>query len=118
MAATRLESVLTDHSPHTARTRRILGEARALATAAGASATAVVEHAEHPGEQILRTAAELDVDLIVLSGTGRVIDDQLVLGATVHHVLGRPTPTLVVAITPDPDGNDAGASADAVSTDA
>ena len=100
--STRLELLLNDHAPHTNATRGILDDAAALATTAGANVTSLVEHGDRPGSRILQSAAELDADLIVISGTSRINNGQLFLGHTLDHVLEQATDaTVVLAVIPE-----------------
>ena len=88
---------MTRHDP----ARHIVDDAATLAAAVGANATTVVEHAANPAEEILAAAQEFGVDLIVISGTSRIVGDALFVGHTIQHVLRHAETTLVVALTPD-----------------
>ena len=98
----RLENILGVHAPQADRARHILDDAAGLAATVGANSTSIHEHATNPGAQILASAAELDTELIVISGTSRVIGNELLVGQTIQTVLDRATGTVVVALTPEP----------------
>ena len=101
-STTRLETILSDHAPHTDPARSILNEAAALATTAGANFTALVEHAREPAHQILHTTTELGADLLIISGTSRTHHGKLFLGHTLDHVLSHATnSTLITALIPE-----------------
>lgn len=115
-SSTRLETLLGDHAAHTDQAKRILDDAAELAMTAGANATAVVEHASNPADQILATARELDCELIIVSGTSRVAGGELSLGQTVRQVLDNATATTVLALTPEPRGEAAAPATDAATS--
>lgn len=101
--STRLEGLLGDHGPHTPRARYVLNDAARLATVAGASVTAIVEHDTNPARQIVDSARELDVDLIVVSGTSRVNGGELFVGQVIEHILNNAEMSVVVTLDPVPD---------------
>lgn len=101
--STRLEALLGDHGPHTQRARHVLNDAARLASVAGASVTAIVEHDTNPGRQILKSARELHVDLIAISGASRVNSGELFAGQTVDYILDNAEMSVVVALDPVPD---------------
>lgn len=91
-----------DHAPRPAAVRHILNAAAQRAALIGANHTTVLEHADNAGSQIVATADELGVDLIVLSGSGRsTASGAPYLGHTIGHVLDHSAATIVVAITPE-----------------
>lgn len=101
-ATSRLENILGVHAPQADRARHILDDAASLAARVGANSTSIHEHATNPGKQIMASAAELDTDLIVISGTSRVIGGELFLGQTIQTILDRAAGTVVVALAPEP----------------
>ena len=114
-ATSRLENLLGVHAPHADQARHILDDAAGLARSVGANATSIHEHAANPAAQIMASADELDTDLLIVSGTSRVIGGELFLGHTIPAILDRATGTVVVALTPEPrsaeDDSDAAAEA-------
>ncbi len=101
-AASRLENLLGVHAPNADKVRHILDDAAGLARSVGANATSMHEHAANPAAQITASADELDADLLIVSGTSRVVGGELFLGHTIPAILDRATGTVVVALTPEP----------------
>ena len=101
-AGSRLDNLLGVHAPQADKARHILDDAASLARAVGANSTSIVEHANNPASRIMASADELDTDLIIVSGTSRVIGGELFLGHTIQAILDRATGTVVVALTPEP----------------
>ncbi len=97
-----LENILGVHAPQTDRARHILDDAASLATRVGAHSTTIHAHASNPAAQIMASADELDTDLIVISGTSRVVGGELYLGHTIQTILDSATGSVVVALTPEP----------------
>ena len=112
--ASKLEAVLGASAPALETARHILDDAASFADTIGANHVSLIEHGATPGEVIVDTAAELNADLIVLSGTTRTTGDAPFLGHTLQHVLDHADATIIVASTPD---RASGASSGALAED-
>ena len=100
-AATPMESYVGERGPNRARHRAILDEAAAVADTVGARASSILAHNPSPAQGILEASAELDADLILLSGSSRDNDGVLALSATIQQVLAEASTTTVVVLVPE-----------------
>lgn len=78
----------------------VLHEAERFAERHGVQARSRTRRAAAPGEEIVRAAAEISADLIVLGATARVLDNRPFLGHTVEHVLAEAEAAVVVVVLP------------------
>ncbi len=99
---------------------RLLASADDLASRIGAETTSFVEHHSDAATQIIESADDLEVDLLVVSGTARQHGGELDLGHTLPRVIRDSTDRTLVAIllppahsTPD-DHTPSTDSADAI----
>jgi Kef-type K+ transport system membrane component KefB/nucleotide-binding universal stress UspA family protein len=86
----------------------VVSAAAAHADQVGVRVRTLTRQGRSAGEEIVATASETGVDLIVMGATARVVDDKVFLGHTVEHVLEHATPTVVVVVLPDPAAPDPG----------
>lgn len=80
--------------------RRILADAARFALRHGATVRTRTRRGPSPGEEIVRLAAETDVDVIVLGAVARSLDGRPFLGHTVEHVLAHARAAVVVVVLP------------------
>ncbi len=96
---------------------RILDSADDLAARIGAETTSFVEHHPDAAIQILRSADDLEADLLVVSGIARQHGGELHLGHTLPRVIRSSTDrTLVAVMLPPEHRNDATSGTDHEST--
>lgn len=100
--ATPMESYVGERGPLRTRHRAILDEAASVADTVGARASSILAHNPNPARGILDASAELDADLILLSGTSRDNDGVLALSATIQQVLAEAETTTIVVLVPEP----------------
>ncbi|MCP4087770.1 MAG: cation:proton antiporter [Actinomycetia bacterium] len=79
---------------------KLLGQAVALADELGVRARTMIRSAPAAADEIIRTADELEADLVVVGATLRKLDGRPFLGHRVEEILERANPTVVVAIVP------------------
>ncbi|MEZ5343814.1 MAG: universal stress protein [Acidimicrobiales bacterium] len=96
-----LVPIFGDYGARTASTRQVLDGAARLATRVGANFASDVVYAENPARQILMTAHELAVDLVVVSGIVRHSGDHLFPGQTIERIVNETNTALIVALTPE-----------------
>jgi nucleotide-binding universal stress UspA family protein len=82
--------------------RHLVNEASVFATRLGANHTTWVESNGNAGDHIAAAAKELDVDLVVVSGTSRSGGGTLFLGHTIYTILEDVDCTVVPATSPEP----------------
>jgi nucleotide-binding universal stress UspA family protein len=80
--------------------RGILADAARFALRHGATVRTRTRRGPSPGEEIVRLAAETDVDVIVLGAVARSLDGRPFLGHTVEHVLEHARAAVVVVVLP------------------
>ena len=71
-----------------------------LADELGVRTRTLIRSAPAAADEIIRTADELEADLLVVGATLRKLDGRPFLGHRVEEMLERATPTVVVAIVP------------------
>lgn len=80
---------------------RVLARAHAHAIEVGATADTQIRFASSPAEEIVRHAAEIEADLIVIGAQLRNLEGRPSLGPNTEHVLEHAPQTVVVVVMPD-----------------
>jgi len=86
-----------ERSPHA---DRLMDQALAHAGGLGLEPRTVIRRSTSTGEELVRTAREVDADLVVLGASARQVDHHTFLGHTAEQVLDECDATVVVVVSP------------------
>ena len=84
-----------------AAVRHLVNDASQFASRLGANHTTSVQTGVNAGDHIVEAARELDVDLVVVSGTSRSGGGNLFVGHTIHTIFEDIDCTVILATNPD-----------------